>query len=418
MKQVSNSRSRGGKLQGEQKMRNHLRLTLSTLLLMLAAGICLAQDARTIAAEQDFQRFDGNQSGWLSGKELIACQCQSYDKTGDNEVTKAEFFAGRGVTLVANKPAGDDTPPTVDGNTFKVGDRVEADPLLIENWRKGRIVKITNTGGIIVYEIKFDVGEAMLVRADSNAMHSIAGGEIDETVAATSSPQLSLSAVQMYDDYHNNEVAAKRKYVGKVVKVTGEIWIMNYSEMVRSYVALTARGYESAVTCYVVDKEQLVSLNRGETVSMVGTVSGRYTGSASISLEPCRIIPANAAANDAKPTAAADQKRNQPPRNAGGVVGQWYYTALINADGTATGLTHRQSSLDLKADGTYENYFGGFGGIGTYRVNGNSLTLNPENKASTSYALTFGDDGKRTFGLSGKTLTIINNKGIGYKLER
>lgn len=82
-----------------------------TVVLMLAlSGICLAQDSRTSAAERDFQRFDGNQSGWLSGKELIECQCKSYDKNGDNEVTKAEFFAGRGVTLEPNKPGDDDTP--------------------------------------------------------------------------------------------------------------------------------------------------------------------------------------------------------------------------------------------------------------------------------------------------------------------
>jgi hypothetical protein len=392
-----------------------IQIFVLLLMIICFAGTGSAQDARTIAAERDFQRFDGNQSGWLSGKELIACQCKDYDQSGDNEVTKAEFFAGRGVTLSANKPTNDDAPAANDRHTFKVGDRVEADPLLIGNWRKGRVVNIsyTTAGEINVYEIKFDAGEAMIVRADSNAMHSIAGGEIDENIAATSAPQFSLSALQMYDEYHNNDVAAKRKYVGKVVKVTGQIWIMNYSEMVRSYVALTARGYESAVTCYVVDREQLASLNRSETISIVGTVSGAYTGSDSISLEPCRVIPAEVATR-----VAPAPTKNQPSGNVGGVVGHWYYIALINSDGTETGLTHRQSSLDLKADGTFENDFGGYGGIGSYRVNGNSLTLNHENKAPTSYTVRFGNDGKKTFGLSGKTLSLVNKIGEGYKLER
>jgi hypothetical protein len=256
----------------------------------------------------------------------------------------------------------------------------------------------------------------MMVRADSNAMHAIAGGEIDETVAATTSPELSLTAVQMYDDYRNNEVAAKRKYVGKVVKVTGSVFIMTYSEMVRSYVALTARGYESAVTCYVVDKEQLVSLNRAETVTIMGTVSGAYTGANSVSLEPCRIIENQS--KDVTETARGGQAKDQPARDIGGVVGTWYYIALINGGGSTSELNHRQSFLNLKADGTFENQFGNFGGIGTYRVNGNSLTLNPENKASITYTVSFADDGKRNFGLSGKTLTLLNRSGLGYKLEK
>lgn len=405
-------------------MGKRIRITLPTLLLMLAlASMCSAQNAKTSAAERDFQRFDGNQSGWLSGRELIECQCKSYDNDGDNEVTKAEFFAGRGLPLQSNKLTDDDGAPAQKRKTFKVGDRVEADPLLIDQWRKGRVAKLylTDAGEINVYEIKFDTGVPMLVRADSNAVRPPSGGENDETAAATSSPELSVTARQVYDDYHNNRLAAKRKYVGKVVKVTGKLWIIQYSEIVRSYVDLTAHDYGSDVTCFVVDKEQLASLNKGETVSIVGTVSGAYSGSDSVSVEPCRILPADAATKNAQPAAPADQTRNQPPRNAGGVVGSWYYIALVNADGSETGLNNRESLLNLKADGTFENSLGVAGRgsqIGTYSVSGNRLTLNAENREPRTYTITFGDDGKRTFSLSGKTLTLINKDGIGYKLER
>lgn len=400
-------------------MKETTKSIFGAVLLVLAFAMMVAgQNVKSESVERDFQRFDGNQSGWLSGRELIECQCKEYDKDGDNEVTKAEFFAGRSAILSANKAKADTTQ--VPANGFKVGDRVEADPLLIGNWRKGRVSQVffTDTGKVNVYEIKFDAGEAMLVRADSNAMHAIAGGEVDETVAATSEPEFSLTATQMHDDYNNNEVAAKRKYVGKVVKVSGKIFIMNYSEMVRSYVALTARGYESAVTCYVVDREQLASLNRDETISIVGTVSGAYTGSASISLEPCKVVPTEVGARAVESIAPANRIKDQPQRKGGGVVAHWYYIAMINADGTETPLTNRQSSLDLKSDGTFEHDFGGYGGIGTYSVNGNTLRLNLENKAPRSYTMTFGEDGKKTFGLSGSTLSLINQDGVGYKLEK
>ncbi len=44
--------------------------------------------------EQLFENYDGNKSGWLSGRELGACQCIEFDTNGDNEVTRAEFMAG------------------------------------------------------------------------------------------------------------------------------------------------------------------------------------------------------------------------------------------------------------------------------------------------------------------------------------
>jgi hypothetical protein len=220
------------------------------------AGTCLAQDAKRSAAERDFQRFDGNQSGWLSGKELAACQCKSYDRDGDNEVTKAEFFAGRGVALQTNKPTDDD----------------------------------------------------------------------DE--AQTSDD----------DGAPNNG---------------------------------SGRGGE---------------------------------------------------AKNARQVAPTNRTRNQPQRKGEGVVSPWYYIALVSEDGSEKELSNRESYLDLKADGTFENSLGALGGrgsqIGTYRVKGNQLTLNAENREPKTYTMTFGDDGKRTHGLSGKTLKLVNKDGIGYKLER
>ena len=137
----------------------HLKLTLATLLLVLAAGICFAQDAKTTAAERDFQRFDGNQSGWLSGKELIECQCRSYDTTGDNEVTKAEFFAGRGVKLVVDKATGDDMVPdttVAHERRFKPGEMVETG-----GGMSVKILQCRGAGDKEECEIQYYRGEAL-----------------------------------------------------------------------------------------------------------------------------------------------------------------------------------------------------------------------------------------------------------------
>lgn len=105
-------------------------------------------------------------------------------------------------------------------------------------------------------------------------------------------------------------------------------------------------------------------------------------------------------------------------RSVDKAVGYWYYIALI-ADGKQTQLNSRVSFLDLRPDGTFENSFGGRGSqVGTYKVAGNRLTLNAENKDPMSYTMTFAEDGEKTFKLSSSTLTLINKDEDGYKLQK
>lgn len=80
-----------------------------TLLFALAFGNALyAQDAKRLAAEQEFKRYDINKDGWLDGTELNACKCKHFDKDGDNEISKAEFFAGRGLKTATTQASDDD----------------------------------------------------------------------------------------------------------------------------------------------------------------------------------------------------------------------------------------------------------------------------------------------------------------------
>ena len=66
------------------------------LVFIFPAVSCSSQTSKSKITEEEFKKFDGDESGWLSGKELIACNCKNYDTNGDNEVTKEEFFTGKG----------------------------------------------------------------------------------------------------------------------------------------------------------------------------------------------------------------------------------------------------------------------------------------------------------------------------------
>jgi hypothetical protein len=71
--------------------------------LPLAAG---AQGSSDATSRARFSQYDGNKSGWLSGRELDACGCRAYDRNGDSEITWAEFVAGEAGAPVSPQRAG------------------------------------------------------------------------------------------------------------------------------------------------------------------------------------------------------------------------------------------------------------------------------------------------------------------------
>ena len=224
-----------------------------------------------------------------------------------------------------------------------------------------------------------------------------------ENTAGTDA-ELTVTAQQLYNEYNNNDTAARRKYVGKTVRVTGAI-VYNISET--SFSARFSKTYTGGtIQCRLEDIEQIATLNKGETLTLVGVPRGSLT-STGVIFEPC-LIERKTVDQTAKP---ATQKTpvKAPVKNTGGsAVGTWYYTAIIGADGTEQKLSNSESYLWLKDDGSYENRFGGtYGQIGTFASTGNRLTLNREDGDKKVYTMT----------IAGTSMTLKTASG-GYKLER
>jgi len=91
------------------------------LLALTVAAPLSAQNPTSVEARVKvlFQAFDLNESGWLSGRELAACNCQAYDANHNGEITWEEFRTGfaRAPLFDLGGKAGDDdgarqaTPP-------------------------------------------------------------------------------------------------------------------------------------------------------------------------------------------------------------------------------------------------------------------------------------------------------------------
>ncbi len=213
---------------------------------------------------------------------------------------------------------------------------------------------------------------------------------------------LTVTAQQLYKEYSSNDIAATRKYVGKTVRVTGAfvftISASNFSVRIHK----TFLG--STIQCYLEDPEQAATITKDETVTIIGVPLGSQT-STGVVFEPCR-VERKTADQAAKPATVKPPVKTAG--NVGGkVVGTWYYTAIIGADGTEKKLSNRESYLWLKEDGSYEHRFGNFGQIGTFAASASRLTLNREDGDKKVYTMT----------IAGTSMTLKSGAG-GYKLER
>lgn len=99
-------------------------------------------------------------------------------------------------------------------------------------------------------------------------------------------PEITVTAQKFYSEYNNNDTVARRKYVGKTVRVTGAI-VYTISET--KFSARFSKTYTgSTIQCHLEDIEQIATLNKGETLTIIGVPLGSLT-STGVIFEPCRV---------------------------------------------------------------------------------------------------------------------------------
>ena len=98
-------------------------------------------------------------------------------------------------------------------------------------------------------------------------------------VPEVAKPAIVVSAVRLYGDYKENEIAADAKYKGNVVKVSGIVNSIGKDILSTPYVTLAADQYGfSTVQCMFSrqDEPVLAQVSKGSSITLQGTVSG-YT---------------------------------------------------------------------------------------------------------------------------------------------
>jgi len=109
----------------------------------------------------------------------------------------------------------------------------------------------------------------------------LAVGSTDESSVekdvSTQSASYSISAQQLYADYKANEVAADKRYKGKILEVYGEIDNIGKDITDTIYITLKGDKYFGSVQCFFSkDHEyQVANLSKGQFVTVKGKCDGK-----------------------------------------------------------------------------------------------------------------------------------------------
>lgn len=116
------------------------------------------------------------------------------------------------------------------------------------------------------------------------------------TAETRNSPDISVSAVDLYQAYQDNQLAAKDKYEGKTAEVSGVLNGIGEEIAGRPYVTMKGGQYTLTGVQCVFDweeeesqMEKLRSLNKDRRITVQGTVDGTLTG-LTVLMEDCKLI--------------------------------------------------------------------------------------------------------------------------------
>ena len=100
-------------------------------------------------------------------------------------------------------------------------------------------------------------------------------------------PDYILSSKSLLKEFEENEADANKKYINKVVEVTGEIASINSGESNSLNVSLKTGSNNSSVICTFASKDDLEGYKPGQEISIRGECSGYLMD---VLINRCRVV--------------------------------------------------------------------------------------------------------------------------------
>lgn len=99
---------------------------------------------------------------------------------------------------------------------------------------------------------------------------------------------MKITATELIDDFDSNQVAAEKKWKGKFVEFSAEITNITDSGLSFSQVSSSKEFSLAQISCRVKDKQELLPLKNGQTVTVQGIVGSQTIGV--IDVSNCEIL--------------------------------------------------------------------------------------------------------------------------------
>lgn len=149
----------------------------------------------------------------------------------------------------------------------------------LRNWfAKHKIL----TGLLVLLAIGIVIGAA-----SPNSKGSSSTQEASKVAPKPTEAPLKVSVKEIGNDFESNQVAAESKWGGKLVEFKAEI--SNITESGLAFQNVTSKDFSLAqISCRVKDKTQLLSLKKGQMVTVQGVIGKQTIGV--IDLGDCRVV--------------------------------------------------------------------------------------------------------------------------------
>lgn len=101
------------------------------------------------------------------------------------------------------------------------------------------------------------------------------GSKVPSDSGRRATTSIEVTALQLFDEYDDNEVSADIKYKGKQVSVSGTVEDIAKDIMGDIYVTLRGKDVFSSVQCFFDNEKVAANLKKGDRITLTGTVSGK-----------------------------------------------------------------------------------------------------------------------------------------------